>query len=44
MAILNQKDVHVAIISRIWAYATVMLLILPLFLGKARDSKAFFFR
>ena len=42
MAILNQKDVRVAIISRIWAHATVILLISPLFLGKARDTKAFF--
>ena len=42
MAILNQKDVRVAIISKIWAYATAMLLISFLLSGKARDSKAFF--
>ena len=40
MAILNQKDVRVTIISRIWAHATAMLLILFLLLGKVRDSKA----
>ena len=42
MAILNQKDVRVTIISRIWAHATAMLLILFLLSGKVRDSKAIF--
>ena len=42
MAILNQKDVRVTIISRIWAHATAMLLISFLLSGKARNSKAIF--
>jgi hypothetical protein len=42
MTVSNQKDIRVTIISRIWAYATAMLLISILFSGRGRDWKVIF--
>lgn len=42
MTISNQRDVRVTIISRIWAYATAMLLISILLTGQGPDRKGIF--
>ena len=42
MTISTQRDVRVAIISRIWAYATAMLLISILLNGQGQDRKVLF--
>lgn len=42
MTISTQRDVRVTIISRIWAYATVMLLISILLNGQGQDRKVVF--
>lgn len=42
MTTLNQKDIRVSIISRIWAYATVMFLISILLNSQGQDRKVLF--
>ena len=42
MSISIQRDVRVTIVSRIWAYATVMLLISILLTSQRRDRQVFF--
>lgn len=42
MTISTQRDVRVTIISRIWAYATAMLLISILLNGQGREQKMLF--
>lgn len=42
MTISLQRDVRVTIISRIWAYATVMLLISILLNGQGQDRRVLF--
>ncbi|MBE9179298.1 hypothetical protein IQ268_12070 [Oculatella sp. LEGE 06141] len=42
MTISNQRDVRVTLISRIWAYATAMLLISILLNGGGHARKVFF--
>ncbi|MBD1875024.1 hypothetical protein H6F75_16175 [Nodosilinea sp. FACHB-131] len=42
MTISTQRDVRVTIISRIWAYATAMLLISILLTGQGQDQKLLF--
>lgn len=41
MTIPTQRDIHVTIISRIWAYATTMLLISILLSGQGQNCKVF---
>lgn len=42
MTISTQRDIHITIISRIWAYATAMLLISILLNGQGRDRQVIF--
>lgn len=42
MTISTQRDVRVTIISRIWTYATAMLLISTLLHGQGHDQKVIF--
>ncbi|MBD2576352.1 hypothetical protein [Oscillatoria sp. FACHB-1406] len=42
MTISTQKDIRVKIISRIWAYATVMFFIDFAFLGQVQERKMLF--
>lgn len=42
MTTQTQKDIRVTVISRIWAYATMMLLLSILFSGRGRDWKVIF--
>jgi hypothetical protein len=42
MTVSNQKDIRVTVISKIWAYATAMLLISIFFSGRGRDWKVIF--
>lgn len=42
MTLSTQRNVHVTIISRIWAYATAMLLISILLNGQGQDRKVLF--
>lgn len=42
MTISTRKDIRVTIISRIWAYATAMLLISILLNGQGRERKVLF--
>lgn len=41
MTIPTQRDIRVTIISRIWAYATMMFLISILLSGQRQDRKVF---
>ena len=42
MTISAQRDVRVMLISRVWAYATAMLLISVLLTGQGQDQKLLF--